>query len=150
MAETLSTSRFDMWRAVVAMAHADGIVTPHEISFINEHMYDFQLTQEQKNQISMDLRDAQNIFQMFERIENDEDRKDFFVLARALSWCDGDFDAQEEKILNQLALNESQERLLSESREIIQEVELLDNQWVFKTPKSKNLFSFLQIFQSST
>lgn len=87
---------------------------------------------------------------MFERIENDEDRKDFFVLARALSWCDGDFDAQEEKILNQLALNESQERLLSESREIIQEVELLDNQWVFKTPKSKNLFSFLQIFQSPT
>ena len=30
------------------------------------------------------------------------------------------------------------------------EKQIIDNQWVFKTPKSKNLFSFLQIFQSST
>lgn len=139
-----------MWRAVIAMTHADGVVTPHEISFINEHMYNFDLTDDQKNQIAEDLRSAQDIFQMFEEIESDEDRKDFFVLARAISWSDGDFDAQEQKILNQLTLNDSQKRLLNESRQNIQELELSDNQWVFKTPNGKNLLSFLQIFQSST
>lgn len=139
-----------MWRAVIAMIHADGVVTPHEISFINEHMYNFDLTDDQKNQFAEDLRSAQDIFQIFEEIERDEDRKDFFVLARAISWSDGDFDAQEQKILNQLTLNDSQKRLLNESRQNIQELELSDNQWVFKTPNGKNLLSFLQIFQSST
>ena len=146
MGEGITESRLYMWRAVVAMVHADGVVTPHEVSFINDYIHDMQLSHVQLEMIGQDLQTPQDVYEMFANVSELQDRKDFFALARALSWCDGDFDAQEKTIINRLEekhLNDENRQLLEESREIINEVELCQNQWSFKTERSKELFGFL-------
>ena len=94
----VTNSRFYMWRAVVAMVHADGVVTPHEVTFVNDYIYDIDLSKEQLAVIGQDLQTPQDVYGMFSRITDKQDKKDFFALARALSWCDGDYDGQEKRL----------------------------------------------------
>lgn len=150
MGQELGESRFYMWRAVVAMAHADGVVTPHELSFINDYIKDIPFSKKQITLLGQDLREPQSVQEMFLKIEDRQDKKDFFALARALSWCDGDYDAQEKIIIDHLVqfnIFEENESLLKESREIVNEVELHGNEWNFKTNKSQGIFEFLNIFK---
>lgn len=147
MVQGLSESRFYMWRAVVAMVHADGVVTPHELSFINDYVKDLDFSKSQLDMIGQDLREPKQAHDMFAKIIEREDKKDFFALARALSWCDGDYDAQEKFIIEHLEQENfiaDNEDLLNESREVMNEVELCDNQWKFKTERSRSLFGFIE------
>lgn len=146
MSEGLNDSRFYMWRAVVAMAHADGVVTPHEMAFINDYIKDMSLSAQQLEIIGQDLHTPQDTYEMFAHISDLQDKRDFFALARALSWCDGDYDEQEKHIIDCLEeshIDNENRNLLEESREIINEVELCQNQWKFKTERSENLLGFL-------
>ena len=152
MPKTLNESRFYMWRAVVAMIHADDVVTPHELSFIQDTMKGLELSAGQHDIIRQDIETPQLIHEMFGKIADIDDRKEFFALARALSWCDGDFDAQEEKILEYLEQSHNMaeyHNIMDESRDIVNEIELCENQWHFKTEKSKNLFGFLNKLRSA-
>lgn len=147
MVEGVSASKLYMWRGVVAMAHADGVITPHELSFISEYMREMNLSKAQIELIGNDLQKTQDIYEMFSNITEPEDRKEFFALARAISWCDGDFDKQEQRIISNLQtiqMNEENIGLLSQSRETVSELELMGNQWDSKTNKSKGIFGFLR------
>lgn len=153
MAEGISESRFFMWRAVVAMIHADGVVTPHELSFINDYIPDLNLSQKQLETIAEDLQVPKSVHGMYDRISKSEDRHDFFALARALSWCDGDYDEQEEKIIDALErsrIDEENWRLMHESREAIKEVELNENQWGRGKQRVENLFGFLHVMKAAS
>jgi len=146
MPNSLPISRFHMWRAVVAMVHADGIVTPHEIDFVNTHILNLPLSEGQMKVIRQDIQTPQDVGSMFSQIEVQNDKRDFFVLARALAWCDGDLDKQEAKILHTIHAKHmatGEESLLRESSEILNEVELCHNQWKFKSERSKSLLGFL-------
>jgi len=88
--QELPQSRFTMWRAVIAMVHADGVVTPHELSFINDNIKGLSLSEAQLNMIAEDLQIPQDTYDMYAQITKDEDKRDFFVFARALSWSDGE------------------------------------------------------------
>lgn len=132
MSDSVSASRFYMWRAVVAMAHADGIVTPHEVNFLQEQMKDVPLSEGQMQTLAGDISVPQNIAAMFGQITNSHDKSDFFKLARVLSWSDGDFDAQEQHILEVLekVMNEGDNRkMLQETRESVKEITLNGDQW---------------------
>ena len=143
--ESVTNSRFYMWRGVVAMAHADGVVTPQELNFINDYVRDIDFSQEQLNVIGEDLRTPQKVQTMFSAIENIQDKKDFFALARALSWSDGDYDAQERLIIEQLEQDTLSEDLsiLHESREFLNKVELSDSQWQHQAAKKRNMLGFI-------
>ena len=146
LSDSLNESRFYMWRTVVAMAHADGVVTPQELSFINDYVRDINLSQEQLDIIGQDILNPQDISKMFSKITKAQDKTDFFALARALSWCDGDYDAQEKAIiesLEQADLMAVHQEAIEKSRELINEVTLDQNQWSFTTERSRNLFGFL-------
>lgn len=127
MSEGVSASKFYMWRAVVAMAHADGIVTPHELEFLQTSLQGVALSNGQMELLKKDIKYPQDIHVMFSQITDATDRREFFKLARILSWSDGDFDAQEKKILKSLEeINGSEQdrALLRESREELQEIEM--------------------------
>lgn len=152
MTKHISESRFYMWRAVVAMVHADGVVTAHELAFINDYIRDNNLSAEQFSIISTDLQTPQDVYGMFAKISSAQDRHDFFALARALSWCDGDFDGQEKHIIEKLERHHMDDEnigLLAQSRDMMNEIELCQNQWTFKTERSKSLFGFLNAFKSA-
>lgn len=98
----ISDSRFNMWRAVVAMAHADDVVQPHEINFILENTKKLALSAEQMEILTGDLSEAGNIEDFYARITTPRDKEDFFHLARAIAWSDGEFDDREQAMLSRL------------------------------------------------
>jgi len=128
----LSASQFYMWRAIVAMVHADGIVTPQELAFVQENTKDLPFTDAQRQVLISDFQTPRDVFTMFSQVTSPKDRRDFFILARALCWSDGDYDRQEKNIMEVLEgfQIESEDRaLLEESRQVIQEIDLDQNQW---------------------
>lgn len=147
--KAMNASRFAMWRAVVAMVHADGIVTPHEVSFVNDQIKDLHFSENQLEQLSEDFKTPQDVTQMFSAIQEAQDKRDFFALARALSWCDGDLAEQEAHIiaaLEQRELAAEDRRILEESRATMNELELCGQQWVMKNPantQGQSMFNFL-------
>lgn len=114
----LDESRFNMWRAVAVMAHADSIVRPHEVHFILENTRDLPLTEEQRETLASDLRHPSHMQPIFDKISSPRDKEDFFHFARALCWSDGDFNESEQTLLSQLkglSLEEDDRRALHEA-----------------------------------
>ena len=114
----LSESRFNMWRAVVAMAHADAVVKPHEINFILENTQNVPMTEEQRSMLADDLRKSVSMQSVFDKIVHPRDKEDFFHLARAICWSDGDFDETEQVMLRQLrglSLSHDDEKTMNSS-----------------------------------
>jgi len=95
-------SRFNMWRALFAMAHADHVVSSEEKSFLYRILAEEPFTARQRTILEDDMEHPQNIAEMFSHISDLEDRSEFFYYARALVWCDGNFDEQEQRILTLL------------------------------------------------
>jgi uncharacterized membrane protein YebE (DUF533 family) len=91
-----------MWRAVFALAHADGHVSDAERRFMEIYLSRLQLTHEQRQVLTADITQAQDVASMFSKITGEKDAEDFFNFARLLVWCDGDFDEQEKRIMEML------------------------------------------------
>jgi len=125
MNKGISQSRFNMWRAVVAMIHADSIVKPHEINFILESTKDLPLSGEQRRLINLDMAVSADIAEIFAGITNPRDKQDFFHLARAVCWSDGDFDAREQSMLHRMSFlltAKSDRSMMSASLRSFQEI----------------------------
>lgn len=130
MADQLTESRFSMWRALIALAHADGVVMPHELDFITRSSSAETISDEQKVILQADLETAQDVSALFKQITHSGDRKEFFAMARSLCWSDGDFDEQERHILDHLKeLDKDSQESLKESRTDVQEIDLNFWQW---------------------
>lgn len=99
---SLTDSRFHMWRAVFALAHADGHVTDQERRFMQIYLSRLQASPEQKDILKNDIGQRQDVALMFSKITAEKDVEDFFNFARLLVWCDGDFGAQERQIMEML------------------------------------------------
>ncbi len=102
VSDCVSNSRFNMWRAVFAMAHADKIVSGEERAFMEGYLAAVPFSAEQKLRMRQDMDDAQDLYALFARIADLEDRGLFFQFARELCWRDGDCDAQEQEIKERL------------------------------------------------
>lgn len=143
MSDIVSESRFNMWRAVVAMIHADDVVQPHEIHFVLENTRGVPFTDEQRATLNQDIHSAADIQDLFQKITSPKDKEDFFHLARAISWSDGDFDERERSILlkmGRLAVRRQDEDLLRDSVRNFQDV-YVDRK---KTASDQNLFGVIR------
>lgn len=102
MTSGVSESKFNMWRAIFALAHADHVVTHEERRFMHRALATEGFSETQKRILEEDMETPQNITEMFMKIREQADRSRFFYFARMLLWCDGDFAAQEQAILTRL------------------------------------------------
>ena len=100
--ETLNEGQFYMWRTLFALVHADQVVTDEERKFMEAALDSLSLTDYQRSILISDTMEASNVGEMFKRITAQKDRTEFFRHARILVWCDGDFDLQEQEILQKL------------------------------------------------
>jgi len=148
----ISESRLSMWRAVVCIIHADGVVTPHEMAFIQSAIKDVGLSDTQMKIIGEDLQTPQDAYEMFSQVTSPKDKNDYFALARAVSWCDGDLDKQERLIIKNLEkmhMNEEEMAMLNQSRQQVHEIELCHNQWNTSPDEGrKKIFSVFSKFKS--
>lgn len=104
MSQGLSDSQFNMWRAVIAMIHADSVVRPHEVNFILENTRELPLSDEQRGMLNDDILRPANIDPLFKAITNPKDKEQFFHLAKAIAWSDGDFNERERDMLHALSM----------------------------------------------
>jgi uncharacterized membrane protein YebE (DUF533 family) len=98
----LSDSRFNMWRAVIVMAHADSVVKPHEINFIVENTRNLSMTEAQRTVLVNDIRSPASMQTVFDKISSPRDKEDFFHFARAICWSDGTMDDAEQSLYDQM------------------------------------------------
>ncbi len=101
----VSSGRFHMWRAVFAMAHADEVVTAEERKYLQGILSSEPFSEEQKKILEKDMDTPQDVAEMFLKVDDQNDRSQFFYHARMLVWSDGDFGEQEQKIIMRLKQN---------------------------------------------
>jgi hypothetical protein len=120
------------------------------MAFVQDSIRDIGLSEGQLQVIGHDLQTPQDSYEMFSKIDNPNDKKDYFSLARAVSWCDGDLDKQEQLIIKNLEkvhMNEEEIQMLNQSRQAMNEVDLCEKQWSMKTEEGrKTMFGFFSRF----
>ncbi|MEZ5815149.1 MAG: hypothetical protein R3E13_10610 [Alphaproteobacteria bacterium] len=97
--QSIDHSCLNMWRGVIAMAHADGGVCPLERRYIEEKLGKLRLTPEMRGILQHDFNTAPDIEDALMHIEKyDAPRLIFF--ASNLMRVDGHVDAREQKLLD--------------------------------------------------
>lgn len=99
----VSESQFYMWRTLFAITHADDIVSNEETRFMAEAFETVSFSVEQRQTLEQDVREAQDIEEMFEKISDPEDRRQFFEKARTLVHIDGEYGDEEQEIMLKLS-----------------------------------------------
>jgi uncharacterized membrane protein YebE (DUF533 family) len=100
--QPVGTSQFYMWRCVVALAHADGMVNAGERDYLNAVFGRMGLTPEQKAVLQGDMAAAQDIGQLLTHINEPEWRGQLVYFAGLLARADGTLDPQEDHLLKKL------------------------------------------------
>lgn len=95
----VSDSEFSMWRAIFAFALVDNILTIEEQALLQSYESKVPFSNAQRDILKQDFTKPQDVVGLYRQISEAEDKKRFCVLARALTWCDGDMDRQEAGIL---------------------------------------------------
>lgn len=91
-----------MWRAIFALSHADRVVTDEERRFMLKALDEEPFSDDQRRILRDDMEKPQNVAVQFGHITDPEDRHRFFYFARMLTWCDGDFSPEEQKMVMEL------------------------------------------------
>lgn len=152
MSEEITESRFYMWRAVVALAHADGVVVPEEEALIENYLSHVAFTDEQKSILREDLKTPQSPYDMYEKITDRTDQAEFFQFARILVWCDGDLDRQEDQIFKHLQKKQVTEvgmdnmRQLAEETRDLERIRRMREDEIFEN-KAENLVSLRSVLK---
>jgi len=100
--KAVSTSKLYMLRCVIAMAHADGIVTDAEKAYIAGIMNHLPLTDEQRRTLEGDLVKSQKVEDMLRYINDPVYRGQVVDFARIMAFKDGHLDPSEEILLKKL------------------------------------------------
>ena len=96
-------SEFYMWRAVFAFSLVDHMLSLEEQKLLQSSAKTVPFSQTQIDILKNDFKKPQNVEDLYRKITNPKDKQRFCVLARALAWCEGNMDRQEETILKKLS-----------------------------------------------
>ncbi|MBU0859787.1 MAG: hypothetical protein KJ667_07600, partial [Alphaproteobacteria bacterium] len=99
----IPVSTFYMWRAVFAFALVDNMLSIEEQKLLKVYLDTVPFSDAQRAVLRADFKTPQNVESLYKKITNPADRERFCVLARALVWCEGDMDRQEEIILRRVS-----------------------------------------------
>lgn len=95
----VGTSQFYMFRCVIAMAHADHIVTKEEHDYVMGFIKRLPFTAEQKSILLSDLEEKQDAAGLLSHINDPKYRGQLVYFARLLAYKDGNLHPKEEELL---------------------------------------------------
>ena len=90
------SSKLDMFRCLIALAHADNKVKEPERQMLERHISQIPFTQEEKQTLALDFECAQDPLLFFDRLTNEDDKREVVQIAFALFWSDGEFHEAEQ------------------------------------------------------
>ncbi|MFK7839043.1 MAG: hypothetical protein AB8B83_01830 [Bdellovibrionales bacterium] len=97
--EAPNADMFALWRAVFGMVLVDDDFSKEEEATLNNVMDVFAFSEGQRDVIAKDIKVPSDIVKLFKDIESLQYRKQFFILARIVAWCDGFFHDDEKHAL---------------------------------------------------
>lgn len=104
--EPVSHSMFYMWRCVIVIAHADGMVHADELAYLRRIFANMDrahgLTDEQKSLLEDDLIHPKRIHDLLPQINDPYYRSQLIYFGGLLAWSDGHLHPNEEAILKKL------------------------------------------------
>lgn len=112
---------FGLWRAVFALSHADGVVSVEEKGYIEGMMEVFKFSSKQRQIIEDDLSSQPNIEELFAALDTAECKRQFFIMAKNIVWCDGEFHEQEKRVLDNIVAGLGEEA--HEYDDVLQELD---------------------------
>ena len=98
----VSHSRYTMFRCMLAIAHADGIMNDAEIGYFEGFMNRVPFTDEQRDQLEEDMVKAQDVFDLFREINDPEYRSQVLYFCRIMAYKDGVLHPTEKELLEKL------------------------------------------------
>ncbi len=98
----VNASKFTMLRCLVAMAHADGVVTDEERAYVSALANRMSLTNEQRTTLERDLVHAQDVGDLFRHINDPNYRSQVLYFARLMAFKDGILHPSEQEMLDKL------------------------------------------------
>jgi len=102
MLKEVNESKFNMWRAIVALVHADLVSHPQEAEYLKNQFQKIPFSETQRKVLSDDLLTSKDVDPYFKAITSPGDKAQFVYFARILFWSDGAFHEQEKAILDRL------------------------------------------------
>jgi len=96
---SVGTSQFYMFRCVIAMAHADHIITEEEQDYVMGFIEKLPFTPEQKLTLFADLEDKQDVATLLSHINEPKYRGQIVYFSRLLAYKDGNLHPKEEELL---------------------------------------------------
>ena len=103
----VSHSRYTMFRCMLAIAHADGILDEAEIGYFEGFMNRVPFSDDQRDQLEKDMVEAQDVFNLFREINDPQYRSQVLYFCRLMAYRDGVLDPSEEAILKKLHVQTS-------------------------------------------
>lgn len=104
--EGISPSLYNMWRCVICIAHADGIIQPEERAYLEQIFANldrtYKLTPTQKMTLAADLEIPQNLADLLAKVTEPEYRGMLIHFGTILANADGIITEDEERILDML------------------------------------------------
>lgn len=105
----IEDSEFYMWRALFAFTLVDHVLSLEEQSMLKIYLAKIPFSKEQLLILRDSLHNPPDVVDMYQKITNPKDKERFCVLARALVWCEGNMDKQEEEILKRVSCLKTKE-----------------------------------------
>lgn len=103
---SMSESRFYMWRCIIALAHADGTITPPERETIWDALEGEELlSREQREQLDADMDTPRSVDDLLGKVRDGADRQDLLIKARELLWSDDIMGGMEERMMRHLRIS---------------------------------------------
>ena len=105
--QPLSDSAFHMWRCIIAVAHADGIVQDAELEHLKKIFSGMErdglLNADQREILGQDLVGPQNVSTLLKRVTSQEDRHQLVYAAALMAQTSGDLDPGEEEVIRKIS-----------------------------------------------
>jgi tellurite resistance protein len=102
----VSDSMFYMWRCIIVMAHADGVIHDKEQEFFDKVFANmgrvYALTQEHLDTFAADLKKAQDIDTLLPYVKDVEFRSLLLYFSQVVAWIDGNLSQDESELLKKL------------------------------------------------
>lgn len=104
--ETVSTSMFYMWRCIICIAHADGVIHAQEVEYLRRIFKNmdraYGLTDEQKAIFEDDLENPKQIRDLLPYINDPYFRSQLIYFGGLLTHADGHLHPEEDALLKKL------------------------------------------------
>lgn len=104
--EPIGHSQFYMWRCIIAIGHADGVMHEAERAYLNRIIGNMDragsLTEEQKKTFAEDMEKPQNIAELLKHINDPQWRGQLLYFGGLLARADGELHPDEDMLLKKL------------------------------------------------